>query len=443
MSAQAQTIAAGIVDGGGLAAIRALPDDPALLAGTGETLLRRGAFELGEAALERALALEPDNYAALLAMAALHNRWGDPESAAQCVRAAARRRPVVTDPDAEPGLPDVLRLRSVEGVRYGTTFNRETGAYRLMFKGAHFSVENLIDRETVNLHVANVLGDNLLEADLPPVDLVVNTIADADKGRPGLEAAARFLAARPDLPVINHPARVLETSRDGNHRRLSGIEGAILPLTARVSHGGKPRRLAADLEKMGFTYPYILRLAGTQTGASVIMVGSRDQARKIFRLSAPDLVFHIIAFHDCRDDRGRFRKMRCFFIDGRFFPVACLGSDHWEIHSGDRYRIMDRDPDLQAQERRWLDDPEGYLGAQNMARLHAVRDIVGLDFFGIDFSLTKGELILFEVNPAMRHNFDHATAFPYTRPHLERVSAAFHAMVIERCARVRPLSANL
>jgi hypothetical protein len=86
----------------------------------------------------------------------------------------------VTDPDAEPGLPDVLRLRSVEGVRYGTTFNRETGAYRMMFKGAHFSVENLVDRQTVNLHVANVLGDNLLKADLPLVDLVLNTIADTD-----------------------------------------------------------------------------------------------------------------------------------------------------------------------------------------------------------------------------------------------------------------------
>ncbi len=422
------------------ARIAALPADADLLAATGEGLIERGAFEAAEVALERALGIDTDHYDALLAMAALHDRWGDPVSASACVTAAARARPVLAEEDPDPALPHVLRLRSVEGVRYGTSHSRQTGRWSLMFKGGHFSIRALVDREAINLHVANILGDNLLEAALPPVDLALNTIADADKGRPGLEAAARFLAARPDLPVINHPEKVLLTSRDSNHRRLSGIEGAILPLTVRVSHGRRPRRLAADLEKMGFTYPYILRLAGTQTGISVVPVGSREQARRIFRMSAPDLVFHVIAFHDCRDEKGRFRKMRCFFIDGRFFPVACLGSDHWEIHSGDRYRIMDTDPELQAQERRWLDDPEGFLGTENMARLHAVRDIVGLDFFGIDFSLSKGELIIFEVNPAMRHNFDHADAFPYTRPHLERVSAAFHAMVIERCAGVRPLT---
>jgi len=52
---------------------------------------------------------------------------------------------------------------------------------------------------------------------------------------------------------------------------------------------------------------------------------------------------------------------------------------------------------------------------------------------GIDYTMDKqGRVVVFEANSAMRHNFDHAEAFPYTRPHLERVSDGFQAMVDQR-----------
>ena len=43
--------------------------------------------------------------------------------------------------------------------------------------------------------------------------------------------------------------------------------------------------------------------------------------------------------------------------------------------------------------------------------------------------LADGGMFIFELNPAMRHNYDHAGNFPYTRPHLDRISAAFNEMV--------------
>ena len=62
-----------------------------------------------------------------------------------------------------------------------------------------------------------------------------------------------------------------------------------------------------------------------------------------------------------------------------------------------------------------------------------------LDFFGIDFTvLEDGRLFIFELNAAMRHNFDHAPAFPYTWPHLRAISQAFHAMAESRAGELAP-----
>ncbi|MEL6854810.1 MAG: hypothetical protein AAFO83_06835, partial [Cyanobacteria bacterium J06607_13] len=83
----------------------------------------------------------------------------------------------------------------------------------------------------------------------------------------------------------------------------------------------------------------------------------------------------------------------------------------------------------------FLNTTADYLGEENIARLYRIRDLVQLDFFGIDFTvLSDNRLFIFELNAAMRHNFDHAKNFPYTEPHLRRVSDAFAAMVKARLA---------
>lgn len=78
------------------------------------------------------------------------------------------------------------------------------------------------------------------------------------------------------------------------------------------------------------------------------------------------------------------------------------------------------------------------IGDKAQRALGKVGRCLDLDFAGADFTVTpEGELFVFEANAAMRHNFDHADAFPYTRPHLERVSAAFDAMVHGKIAQGR------
>ena len=88
---------------------------------------------------------------------------------------------------------------------------------------------------------------------------------------------------------------------------------------------------------------------------------------------------------------------------------------------------------MQEEEQSFLNDPVGYLGSENLDKLYKIRDLVGLDFFGIDLTvLPDGTLFIFELNAAMRHNFDHAKNFPYTEPHLRRISNAFDEMIQNR-----------
>lgn len=88
---------------------------------------------------------------------------------------------------------------------------------------------------------------------------------------------------------------------------------------------------------------------------------------------------------------------------------------------------------MRHEEKRYLRDPQDYLGSAAFRALHDVLGAIDLDFFGIDFTLGRdGSLVVFEANATMRHNFDNAEAFPYTRPYLETISAAFKEMVERR-----------
>lgn len=170
------------------------------------------------------------------------------------------------------------------------------------------------------------------------------------------------------------------------------------------------------MDTTGLDSPMIVRHRGTQTGKMVEKVDNRLALVEWIAAQPPGTEVYATAFVDCRWQDGYSHKSRVFFIDGELFPVASLASDSWQIHSGDRYRIMSSTPSTQADEQRFLQDPSAYLGSKALDALYAIRDTIDLDFFGIDFTLdSEGNVIVFEANAAMRHSFDHAENFPYTR----------------------------
>ena len=402
----------------------------------GQFLLSRGQFAEAAQAFLNCLKISPDDYESGIALSSLADARGDYKAARAILNQVARRHPLIWEGKPDPQKPTLLRIRGIEGSAYRIV-QKSDGTYKNLLRGGHFSIQDLVNRKQYNLMILNILENNIdgLQ-DIPKFDLLLNTIACPDLKRVSLIAAARFVDRYPNIPVINDPRRVLETTRDRSALRLNMIPGVSFPKTERLRWDGiSSDAIAKEIFGLGFVFPMIVRQVGSQTGSSVKLVNNKPELCSHFQNSPANREYYIIQFQDYRNARNVFNKTRVFFIDGNFYPVANLFNDSWNVHSGDRYSMMDKTQWMQEEEWSFLNDPVSYLGTENFDKLYKIRDVVGLDFFGIDLTiLPDGTLFIFELNAAMRHNFDHAKNFPYTEPHLRRISNAFDAMIQRRFA---------
>lgn len=400
---------------------------------SGRERVQEASFDKAHALFSRCLQLDPQNGPAMFCLSALERKNGSRRAARALLNQAAKTTPIFAPPRHDPHKPTIVRTRCIDSGNYCVSRNR-AGGYKMLFKGGHFSLGALLDAERVNLYVANLTDGSAAALDSGPVpDLLLNTVACADRGQRTLAGLAAYLADRPTLRVLNHPAAVLKTTRDGNYHRLNAVDHARFPQTERLVLDQDAKALVRSVQARGLTLPLIARVTGRQTGREMTLCHDWSALEQVLDAAQPGSQVYLIQFVDCRSNGGVFRKARAFFIDGRVYPIAYLANDEWQIHAGDRYRIMLDRPDLQEEERRYLADPEAVLGKKAYAALAEVGRVLGLDYAGADFTVTPdGDLFVFEANPAMRHNFDHTPSFPYTRPYLQAVSDAFNAMVHAR-----------
>ncbi len=399
---------------------------------TAEAALGAGRFDEARALYGRIHAARPGAYEPGLAYAALLRDDGRVAEAERVERAVLERNAFGWSGARKPNRPTVLWTRGFATCRYGVVLGGDD-AYTTVLRDGHFSLTHLFDDREQNVAVASVFEDNIERAEAPEIDLVLNAIADPDREAASLRSLTRFLAARPGTPVINPPQKVLGTTRDRIALRLGAIPGVRVARTERVRFEDPRVEARRDLlAGLGFAPPLILRRTGTQTGQSAKALFDERALFAALETAKPDTEHYVAEFLDVRRKDGLYPKSRVFFVDGRLHPVANLVHDDWSVHSGDRYAVMAEAPWAQEAERAYLADFAGAVGAETVNRLHAIAREIDLDFFGIDFTVKDGALIVFEANAAMRHNFDHADAFPYTRPSLEAVTASFRRMVAAR-----------
>ena len=185
---------------------------------------------------------------------------------------------------------------------------------------------------------------------------------------------------------------------------------------------------------MGFERPFIIRETGTQTARSTALIEA-PAALDAYLARRPGREFYLIDYHRILWRGEYFRKLRLFRIEDRFFPVVCHLDKVWNVHGGNRKEIMRGDEALMAEERRFLADWRDFVGAANADRLERLAELVGLEFFGVDFTIDDaGAIFVYELNAAMRHSFDHAKVFPYKLPYDQATTEAFTAMVDRRAA---------
>ena len=399
-----------------------------------------GQNRLQEASLEFAKVAVADQShgAAHKGLAAIANYFGHPRRGRRIMQDFYERAPVELDPygadrpEAErPGA--IVQIRGFDKTRI-ILGSRSDGSVSTKLRGGHFTTKFLLLDPPFQVHRFTIARGNILRPDvMPPHSLILNTIADPDVEGSSLDSLREYLERNETTVVINRPEGVANTARDRNATRLTGIGGVTFPRTRRVRfENATPDRVARMIDELEFEYPFLIRRTGTQTGRSFARIETREDLDLYVgeRLNA---AYFLIEYRKILWKDKLFRKLRLFNIDGEFFPVVCHLDKVWNVHGGNRKTMMRGDETLMAEEKSFLEDWKSYVGARNVAGIEKVAERTDLDFFGMDFTLDQdGDVFIYELNPAMRHSFDHARNFPYKLPYDQAISNAFQAMILKR-----------
>ena len=380
----------------------------------GKTLFELNEIEPAIASFQEAVALNPKDSESINWIGALKQSLGDQEGAQAAYAESARIQPLIRRPAAkQPAEFRVLALYAPFGGNTPTEY---------LFQDAFF------DNDTLALFAAREYDTALFGQN---IQLVINLVSDADQTEALLPLAAD-LTDRLGLPVVNHPRKVQQTTRDAVARLLQGIPGCRVPQALRLKAGADCSEAALEA-MLPFSSTVLVRPVGTHGGDDFEKVDD-VAALSAFLSQRVDHDHYLIEYIDYLSADGYFRKYRFIFIDDQILPYhLCIGRD-WKLHHINT--DMAHQPWMQQEEAAFLGNSATVFGPAQLQALHAIRARVGLDYCGIDCGLDpSGNVVVFEVNASM---LVHARneGFLYKDPAVRRIKLAYDAM-LRKLARPR------
>jgi len=394
---------------------------------------------------ERIITLQPRNIDAHLKLSDLQFTHHKIAEARRHIEAALEIDPNCTE--AHRGMGIILsELREFDAALEHTkkAFGGRSWS-KLPYRGLGKPLNVLVLYATTvgNSPLAHVINDTIFQhislipefhnpvVSLPPHQVVWNAIGDADLCPSQLRLAADLLKKNRTL-VINPPDVISRTGRTENARRLSGIEGLVIPKIVEL-----PREALLDpqaperLQQSGFQFPCLLRAQGFQGGKHFVKLDSAQQLKAALA-TMPGDDFMVLQYLDARNADGATRKYRVIFIDGQLYPLHVAISTNWKIHyfSAD----MGDNPQHRAEDEAFLLDMPKVLGPKIMATLENVQARLGLDFGGIDFSVgADGKVLFFEANATMNiPTPDQEEKWNYRRAPVQKLFDAVTSMLRAR-----------
>ena len=366
-----------------------------------------------------------------IAYAALLSKKGDVDGAHRHLVGHYMLNPVGKHPEGvAQGDARLLYARGLDKT-YAMVGKGSDGRSVARLRGGHFTLQYLMKGDDTPRQRITFLPDSLLPAEmLPNHHLILNTISDVDIEAGSLRSLDLFLDRNPSERIINSPKVVLRTGRDTNYERLNGLHAIQFARTLKVTlDGSSADHLAKLVAHRGFNAPFIIREAGTHTGRTTELINSTVDLERYAKqpLSGE---YYLINYIPVLWRSEFFRKMRLFIIDGEAYPVVCHFDRFWNVHGGNRLKIMKASEALMEQERSFLADWRAYVGKRAVEGIDNAIKATPLEFFGIDFTVTdSGDILIYELNASMRHSFDHAKSFTYKQKYDEATSEAFQKMV--------------
>ena len=240
---------------------------------------------------------------------------------------------------------------------------------------------------------------------IPQPDFVINNCANGElllsEGNLWRLSAAidSFL-----VPVVNHPTKAVQTSRDVSAKLLENIPGIRIPKTVRFSSAGKTSdELLYEIEEQ-FDYPLITRTLASQMGRGMTKVDSREVLVSLIPSGLPERFF-VTEFIDSRGGNKYYRKIRAAIVQDTIVVVRVDFNTNWNVHgrkTEKRVPFYLENAYLLDEEKRICLNPETGLGPSAMQALRAIREKIPLDVFGMDFDVDPdGRVVFYEANATM------------------------------------------
>jgi hypothetical protein len=281
----------------------------------------------------------------------------------------------------------------------------------------------------VQLDLLFLVPGQPLPARVPDHDIAFFAVSESE---PATLHRLRPLYESWPRPVLNDPASASRLSRDGVASGLAPIAGLCSPPALRMLRADILAHLAGtSTVSLLAQMPVIIRPVGSHAGNDLEKINNpADLASYLENSGASE--FFVTRFVDYRSADGLFRKFRVAFIDGAPFLCHMATSDHWMVHYLNAG--MTDSAFRRAEEARAMAEFDTGFAARHANALAALNDWMALDYFQIDCAETQdGQLLVFEVDvAAVVHLMDPPDLFPYKPAQMDRVFAAFDAMLRRR-----------
>jgi len=300
--------------------------------------------------------------------------------------------------------------------------------------GDNVPIEFLIADSGVELYTLYVAPGRALPEILPDHDVAFVAAPESEASHAALAEIAR-LAARWPRPVVNMPTLIPWLDRDRFCKLLGDVPGIAIPATVRIDRDDLQDIASGSAGIAEFLadgrFPLIVRPVDSQAGRGLARLEGPDGIAEYLEDNARE-EFFLSNFIDYAGQDGLFRKYRIVFIAGRAYACHMAIGEEWKmwyLNAGMDVSIAKR-----AEEERFMARFDEDFAARHARALSAIAARVGLDYFGIDCAeLADGRLLIFEGDIAMIvHDMDPPETFPYKHPQMQKVFAAFRAMLAAR-----------
>jgi hypothetical protein len=295
---------------------------------------------------------------------------------------------------------------------------------------ANTPVEFLLAGSDVVLDLVYVDAETPDLSHLPPHDVLFVGVGESPQNQAVLARCAKLLEGWAGPILRGAPDRIARLTRDGVAELLEGEPSVLAPTTARATRRAveavlNGEVLASDLLP-GAAFPLIIRPIGTHAGQGMEKL-DRPAALAAYLAEHAEEAFYVTQFVDYADADGLYRKQRIAFIGGRAYPSHFAVSEHWMVHY--LSARMAEDAGRRAEEEEWMASFDAGFAQRHADAFAALHRGLGLDYFGVDCAeLADGRLLIFEADVAMIvHDLDPEDVFPYKKPAMRRLFAAFQA----------------